>query len=169
MQNRLKRSYRVASELARNDQFAGAIDFSDLTRLGEHVLGADGAIEVEFAFVKNDFDHPLLRGRVRASLQVECQRCLEPMKLDIDQALELLIDASDADIEAYDTDSVYTDQGYLDLFEIVEDELMLAMPLIHKHSETDCNPYWQPQDSTELSAEPVNTPFAALGALKGTD
>jgi uncharacterized protein len=91
------------------------------------------------------------------------------MKLDIDQPIELLIDASDADIEAYDADSVYTDEGYLDLFEIVEDELMLAMPLIQKHPDTDCNPYWQPQQSAELPAETVNNPFAALAALKGTD
>lgn len=169
MQGRLKRSYRIASELARNDEFEGSIELSDLPRLGEQVIDTDSAIVTRFRFGRNDFGHPMISGQVGANLKVECQRCLEAMSLPIDQPFELLIDASESDTDGFALDSVYTQDGYLDVFETVEDELLLALPIIQMHENLNCNKYWKPEDAPTVPAEPVNNPFAVLGTLKGTD
>jgi uncharacterized protein len=168
MQGRLKRSYRVAAELSRNDEFEGTIALTEFDRLAQQALASEGQAAASFAFGRSEFGHPLIRGQVQASVTVECQRCLEPMALALDQKFELLIDADDEAIESCALDSVYTQDGYLDVFALMEDELLLALPIVQMHDDQSCNKYWQP----EAEAEPptvADNPFAVLNALKGTD
>ena len=168
MQGKLKRSYRVTSELGRRADYRGSIPLGSLKRLADQLLNADGEVRVGFEFVKNRFDAALIRGHLATELQVECQRCLESMTQQRDQSFELLIDASDADDEAFGLDSVNTEDGYLDVFTVIEDEIILSLPIIMMHEESSCNRYWQPETESVTAAEKDN-PFAVLAALKATD
>jgi uncharacterized protein len=167
MQGRLKRSYRISNVVGRHETFAGDIPLGEMPRLGEMLLDGNGSVRVEFEFANNDLSLAVIRGQFAASLRLTCQRCLEPMDLAIDQPFELLIDASDEDSEAFDLESVNTSDGMLDVFEVIEDELLLAIPIIVMHEDASCNPHWQAETgNTEVEAA-KNNPFAALEALKG--
>ncbi len=168
MRDKLKRSYRVASELGKRAEFRGAIPLASLTRLAEQLIDDGGEIQVRFEFVKSRFETALIRGHLATELQMECQRCLEPMSLQLDQAFELLIDASEADAESFGLDSVTTEDGYLDVFTLIEDEIILSLPIIVMHDESSCNRYWQPE-TDPISAAERDNPFAALAALKAED
>ena len=168
MQGRLQQTYKVARELVNNAYFQGEMSLSQMSRLAELILAdqQDPRIEVTFEFGYNVYGFASLKGHYKVQLDVECQRCLAPMVYPIDQDFELLIDASDDDIEALQIDSVYTQDGYLDIFEVIEDELILALPIVMMHEDRYCNEYLQ----REPTAEPVakeNNPFAVLEALKG--
>ena len=80
----------------------------------------------------------------------------------------LMIDASDEMVEHSSDDTLYSDGGYIDISEVVEDELILALPLVATHEDTACNENWQ---VAELQAEtPIReNPFAVLQQLKTTD
>ena len=167
MQGKLKRTYRTSSELTRKADYIGEIRHSDMPRLQSLVVPDDGVANVTFAFGFNLLNHAVIRGQYTTELMVECQRCLEPMPFSIDQGFELLIDGTEEDIESFQLDSVYTSEGYLDVFEVIEDELILALPLIMMHEETSCNTYWQ-SEPEEAPIEEKDNPFAVLETLKGT-
>ena len=54
----------------------------------------------------------------------------------------------------------------LDGLELLEDELILALPLVPRHEPVCPNPLPLPVDELELE-EPAPNPFAALAALRG--
>ncbi len=168
MQGRLQQTYKVTRELGNNAYFEGNMSLSQMARLSELVLASEGVIPVTFEFGYNAFQHASIKGHYEAHLNVECQRCLEPMELVIDQDFELLIDASEEDIQSFELDSVYSTDGYLDMVEVIEDELILALPIIMMHENTNCNKYLQAAPDEEPPVE-TNNPFAVLQSLKGTD
>ena len=81
---------------------------------------------------------------------------------------QILASISDEDIQTLQMDSVYSVEGYLDMYEVIEDEIILSLPLVAMHADESCNPYWQ-SDSVEDQVVEKNNPFAVLESLKGQD
>jgi len=101
---------------------------------------------------------------------MECQRCLTPVDvpLEVDRAFRFVADEATA--EALDDES---DEDLLamsrefDLHELIEDELLMALPVVPKHDEC---PSVVPLASSDDDFEEANAdkpnPFAALAGLK---
>ena len=173
MRDKLRKSYQVQKEVAQKSCFAGQVALSELKRLGELIpLEGAGAqernIEVNFEFLRNEFDVPMVAGRLQASLELECQRCLQPLEYPMVVDFRLMIDASDEMVEHSSEDTLYSDDGYIEIEEVIEDEMILALPLVAMHEDTACNENWQ---VAELQAETPRreNPFAVLQQLKTTD
>ena len=173
MRDKLRKSYQVQKEVAQKSCFAGQVALSELKRLGELIpLEGAGAqernIEVNFEFLSNEFDVPMVAGRLQASLELECQRCLQPLEYPMVVDFRLMIDASDEMVEHSSEDTLYSDDGYIEIEEVIEDEMILALPLVAMHEDTACNENWQ---VAELQAETPRreNPFAVLQQLKTTD
>jgi len=169
MQGKLQQTYKLSRELGNNAYFHGDITLAQMPRLSELVLMQQATIPVTFEFGYNAYHKPSIKGHYKASLNVECQRCLESMVTVIDQGFELLIDATEDDIQSFQLDSVYSTDGYVDVFEVIEDELILALPIIMMHEDTNCNKYMQTATTDEEPSAETNNPFAVLKTLKGTD
>ena len=96
------------------------------------------------------------------SLPQTCQRCLEamPVAVQVDRRFRFVADEATALAEDDDCEEdVLAMSGEFNAFELLEDELLLAMPLIISHA--DC----QPPASTAL-IDDLPHPFAALAGLK---
>ena len=106
MQGRLQQSYRVSRELDQHARFDGTIPLSKMPRLSSLIIANETDIEVKFEFASDAYQHPSIRGSYRAQLNAQCQRCLEPMDFTVEQEFELLIDASDEEVQAFQVDSV---------------------------------------------------------------
>ncbi len=168
MQGKLQQSYRVAREIERNALFEGRIALSQLPNLRDLLLEDAEAdpVSVRFEFRRTPWGARSIRGHIEGRLPMTCERCLQPMELPVDQDFELLIDAREED-DRSGLEVIRSDDGWLDLYALVEEELMLGLPLIRRHDDVDCNRYWKPSaDTGEAEAENDN-PFAALAALKG--
>ena len=173
MRDKMRNSYQVQKEVAQKGCFEGEIALSELKRLGE-LLQLDDAgvagrnIALNFDCLRSEFDVPMLAGRLQTSLELECQRCLKPLEFPMDVDFRLLIDASDELLSQSSEDTLYSDAGYIDIAEVVEDELILAIPLVAMHEDTACNENWR---ASELHAETPrkDNPFAVLQQLKTTD
>lgn len=166
MQCKLQQTYRVSQEIGRNSFFKGCLKLSQVPRLASLVNTNDAEIEVIFEFTLNEYRNASIKGHIETNLTLQCQRCLEPVIQFIDLDFDLLIDSSDIEIKSFQQETVYTDEGYLDMFKLIEDELMLALPLIMKHEDSSCNPYLL-SGSEDSPVVTTNNPFAVLGSLKG--
>jgi uncharacterized protein len=109
---------------------------------------------------------PTLQLVAEAMVSVECQRCLQPMAvpLQVDRRL-FFVEGEDA-AAALDTDSeddVLTLEPAIDLRALIEDELLLALPLVPRHEACP-----EPLPLREEDPAPEREhPFAALAAWKG--
>ena len=102
-----------------------------------------------------------------ARLQLECQRCLGPSAHMVQVKRSFLFVVGEDAAAAIDADSehdVLALTQTLDLRELVEDELLLSLPLVPRH-ETCPEPLLAPSDSAVAGQEAPN-PFAALASLK---
>lgn len=173
MRDKLRRRYQVQKELARKGYYEGAVALSELSRLGEllnpvDVARAERWIALKFEFLRNEYDVPMIVGQLRASLELQCQRCLQALDMPMELEFRLMIDASDELVRDSSLDTLYSDDGFIDLYEVVEDELILAIPLVALHEDAACNEYW-PASATEPEPAAEENPFAVLRQLKTTD
>lgn len=109
--------------------------------------------------------------RVKACLQLECQRCLGPVAWPIDTRTRLqLVSASALEADVHDLDAQedmverIADSHRLDVQALVEDELILGLPYVPMHEKC-------PSLSKHAASEPGDdekrpSPFAVLGNLK---
>jgi uncharacterized protein len=106
----------------------------------------------------------------RARLWRDCQRCLQPVALDLDVARALRFVRDEATAEALDAESeddVLVMPHRLDLHELIEDELLLALPLVPLHAECPVrlpsSAGFEADENLDLTAR---KPFAGLAHLK---
>lgn len=112
---------------------------------------------------------PWLHLHADAAVRLTCQRCLQPVEaaLAVQRSFRFVADEAEAERldEAADDEDVLAlpPRGRLDLLPLLEDELILALPLVPMH-EACPEPLPQPEDAPD--AAPAAHPFAALAALK---
>lgn len=102
-------------------------------------------------------------------VRLECQRCLQPLNeaLRVDRHLRFVAGEDEAArLDEDSEDDVLALVARLDVFELLEDELILALPLVPRHD--TCS---QPLDAVATTAPPVAdearpNPFAALATLR---
>lgn len=151
----------------RKEYLEGEIAVADLPRVAKESVDRFGAVRWSLQGGSNGLGHPQMVLSVAGSVQLLCQRCLTPFVFDIgsESVLILAKDEGSADeIEALLADEsieVIVGSRVLNVVELVEDEVLLAIPLSPKHDA--CPDQLVPgasQDAMPLS------PFAVLKNLK---
>ncbi len=104
------------------------------------------------------FHLPSLGLKIEAALPVLCQRCLQPMQLDLSLAYDYVVaEAEPAAFEGDDDIDWVEASREMNLNTLVEDELLMAIPLgpLHSHA---CKPLIR-------EGEQKPNPFAVLKDL----
>ena len=104
-----------------------------------------------------------------ATLMLQCQRCLSPLPVALDVHRRIrFVHGEDAaaQLDASSEDDVLAMTRALDLRALVEDELLLAAPLVPLH---DVCPEPLPGLGDEDAKIDVPSPFAVLAGLKRSD
>ncbi|MCB1758350.1 MAG: DUF177 domain-containing protein [Gammaproteobacteria bacterium] len=151
---------------------SGEVPLDALQRVADLLLQRSGNVEFDFRFSKDDNGRILIDGLVRADLVIQCQRCLEAMTLVVDASPQLAVieTAAEADRIPEACDPVFAEAGSLSIVDLIEDELLLAIPQVPMHAESDCEVDLAsisdpPPEQSENEAKTEN-PFAALSALR---
>jgi uncharacterized protein len=163
----------------RNGSVTATLPLSRLHRFAEHLLDTNGEVAVDLHFSHDEEQRPVLSGSLRTEVRVSCQRCMETLELELDCELALLVLESEAEVKALQSEDAELDalvmdpeQG-LDVLAVIEDELLLSLPLVPMHEEADCsealNAYQRKREVEESAAEPAQNPFAVLATLKRND
>lgn len=172
MSNRLPNSVDVWRMVTAKRVFEGSIAFDAMPRLKTLLADVAGQCNYEIGFDRNGQDQAFLDLSVTANLPLVCQRTLQHFDLPvvISQRLGLIRHEREeaALLEGYEPVLVPAD-GFLQVADIVEDELILAVPMVPMSDDglLEDQVIWQDADAAE---EPATTnPFAALSRLKKQD
>jgi uncharacterized protein len=154
----------------RRSDYEGVVMLEELSRLEQVVLDEAGEIAVT---VRCEFDEQglvVVRGKVSCKLHVTCQRCNGKLGLDLEQDFAYtpvgLGAESDNLPESYDVVEL-DEHGEINLRQLVEDELILCIPIVPMHDEASCSFSDKPQSFGEIEAEESKpNPFEILKQLK---
>jgi len=147
--------------------FEGTLPLAAMPRLKQVLMDAEGECRYELDFGRQPLGHNVLQVRVQAALPLQCQRSLERFlyAVDVDQSLGLIRDETQEAALPEGMEAVLIgDDGELHPADLIEDELLLALPVVPINPEA-------PELSPEWALEPDEpddkpNPFAALAALK---
>jgi uncharacterized protein len=109
--------------------------------------------------------------QVTADVSLVCQRCLKPMVMYIEAGSRVFLPHSEAAAERVpdDAELMIAPDGRLKMSELIEEDLLLALPFAPLHPEdARCGQRDEPAPSPDgTDDENVQRPFAALGDLMG--
>ncbi|MET0382673.1 MAG: DUF177 domain-containing protein [Burkholderiaceae bacterium] len=103
-----------------------------------------------------------------ADVVLQCQRCLSPLDetVRVDRRFRFVDDeATAAALDDEMEDDALALSPTLDLRELVEDEMLLALPLVPRHAQCP-QPLPTSFGDVEIVGSPAARPFAALAALR---
>jgi uncharacterized protein len=158
---------------AREVTLAGVVDPSKLLRFGAAIVAAKQPVVVNADFYRDEEKRYIVSVQVTAEVQGTCQRCLGT--LDQTLASSALLAVVWTDEQAAQLPPRYEPlvaEAEIDFWEVVEDELLLALPSFSYHSDTNCGAETGVQalgsEETAVSVSPErDNPFDVLKALKG--
>lgn len=130
----LKLTQRAAS-------LKGILQVQDLPRLLQCLSDeVDSDIAVEVNFGRDDEGRRFMTGNLSASLPLLCNRCLQTMNFQVDTDFRLVFVWNDEQAVALpkSLEPVYLQEDGNDLYETLEDELLLCLPLSPLHPEGEC-------------------------------
>lgn len=149
----------------------GVIAVAELPRVADFALDKSSEVKVELEFGVDEEKHRVISGQALCALKVTCQRCLEPVEVSLDAGINLAIvwDEERAKQLPKTLDPLILPEGPADLYEIIEDELLLNLPMVSYHDE-DCIDQTSFGDEVAAVAEaaPSKNPFQVLEQLKGS-
>jgi uncharacterized protein len=118
-----------------------------------------------------DRGRPRLQGNCSAVVTLVCERCLAPVALDTAGAFDLVVVDRIEEADGYGADQpvVVAPKGQLDIAALIEDELILALPVIPTHDDTDCDGGQRQFGPAGEAAPARDNPFQALESLKRDD
>jgi uncharacterized protein len=150
--------------------FNGTLPIAQLNRLGEVLAAPDGDITYELDFGRDEFGVAYLALRAEAPLTVICQRTLEPFVLPVslDTRLGLITEERDeAGLPPGYEPLLVQEDGRVELASVIEDELLLALPLVPVNPDSTLpDDIAGPEPDEEPEQERSENPFAILGGLK---
>jgi uncharacterized protein len=162
-------------------KWSGQLPLSRFVRIAREAVGSidDQLINIDCKLSMDAYHRIVwLDGHAETNVSMQCQRCLEPVVMNFVSDFHLALVDDESLIERLDEDAdfivlgeseatvkgTYDAPATADLLSLIEDELLLLMPLSPKHD--SCAHKHQPAVE-ELVEEKRDNPFEVLAALKG--
>ncbi|MCK3658347.1 hypothetical protein A4G18_06420 [Pasteurellaceae bacterium Pebbles2] len=151
--------------------YEGYYVVSQLSRLAGSVVKVLSDAQVRLSFFIDPQKLVVMKGQATVEVELECQRCKEPfvqtLSCDFCYSPVANLDQADELPEIYEPIE-FNEFGEIDLLGIVEDEFILMLPIVPRHSSEHCEVSVAEQVfgalPDELAKKP--NPFAVLASLK---
>jgi len=146
----------------RGGELSGEVPVAELPRMTDLLADSEGKICYVLRGLAGKDGNPLLELKVDGVCNLRCQRCLNALTYPIKLVSRLRLvndgDVDNTDIEDDEADSIPAEKR-LDILALLEEELLLSLPIAPKHGLGEC----------QIAAEGLNrsnNPFAVLAGLK---
>lgn len=160
------------SSLSRVDMLApvsyqgeGFIQLADFPRLlaESATVGRGDGFDCQIVGWHRD-DRPFMEVKIRGRIAIACQRCLDPMALELEIQRTYVFFRSEGEADEFpmdrDDEEAMVASTHFNLLEAIEDEILLALPHAPKHPVGQCQ-----LRQVEADLEKPN-PFKVLKNLK---
>jgi uncharacterized protein len=137
---------------------------SHLMRVRERLASDVGSLDWSVVGGVSSSGESALHFELKGMLTVACQRCLEPIQLDLNIKSKFILVKDESEIPLEDEEM--DDKDYLvasaefDVMQLIEDEVLLAIPYAAMHDVKDC------PAKDRLSELKAPNPFASLKDFK---
>ena len=160
--------FRLANQ---GETLKGQLALGRMQRLMGMVEGVEGDINVTLAFSVDDNRMRYVDEHISTALKLVCQRCMDEMVFSIDLKMQVGFVLSDEQAKHLpeEYDPLVVEDDTVVLADLVEDEIILALPLVAMHETDECNKGSSDMKNTsesEIEMEPRENPFAILKSLK---
>jgi uncharacterized protein len=153
----------------RQADVAFEIPLSRLPRVQAQIAGAAGSVR-GIAHFSREASYRVARVELEGEAELVCQRCLAQLiwPVEGDARVVIVANESDADRVPEDVETVHAPDDRIRVADLVEEELLLALPLVPLHEDpADCRRQ-EEVPAPEVEAAPVQEtqrPFERLGEL----
>jgi uncharacterized protein len=163
----------VRKAAGRGVSVRGTLKPLDLPRFRSLLADDDGAVQAELSFSRDEENGYIIRLALTAQVVVTCQRCLErlPITLACENTLGVVWTDEQAAHLPRHLEPLIVEEEACRLWEVVEDELILALPPFSYHDTEECQQILSRFNADQ--APPVETvavdkpnPFNVLAQLK---
>ncbi|MFT7560339.1 MAG: hypothetical protein ACI93R_002257 [Flavobacteriales bacterium] len=146
--------------------FQRFLEGSDLPRLSE-VTDAVLSIMVDISFSYDWHHRKIVQGTVCADLELQCQRCLKSMVVQLESKVHLAVvkDEEQAGRLPKSVEPWFVEEDEGDLHAALEDEILLSLPLVPRHV-NECVSVTDMKFGEEIEESPTVNPFDVLAQLK---
>lgn len=150
-------------------ELRGEAAISEMPRLQDQLASPEGVVSYFLRGVRNEKGEALLELTLEGGCQLRCQRCLQALPYTI-STVSLLMPVPEAELqrslaeggdldEEDEVDRIPAD-AHLDVLALIEDEILLGLPLSPRHDFGIC------EAAAGSAFEGEQNPFAVLRELK---
>ncbi|MCC6067711.1 YceD family protein [Ferrovum sp. PN-J185] len=137
----------------------------DLLGLAEYLYSNSGVVDYTVKGFVNENNMPVIEVAVNAQLDLICQRCLGGLQSNVSSKTRLILVKDESNLpevedEIEGEDVIVTPQS-MSLIHLVEEEVLLALPITSVHDSEQCH-------RSDLNLDSANkaSPFQVLKNLK---
>jgi uncharacterized protein len=143
-------------------EISGEVPMAELPRMADLLTDLAGKVSYVFRGLIGRDGKPLLELKLDGVCNLRCQRCLKTLTYPIELVSILRLvsegELDESDIDDDEVDSIPAEKR-LDVLALLEEELLLSIPIAPKHENGEC------QITAECITRPMS-PFAILAGLK---
>jgi uncharacterized protein len=151
-------------DFARNGmELRGEVAMAEMPRLQDMLAEPEGQVSYVLRGRRDKNGKPVLELTLEGSCQLRCQRCLQSLAYPINMTSRLLpVPEGELDDSSPEEDGMdrIPAQASMNVLDLVEEEILLGLPLAPKHEFGACDA------ATESSPIPSRKPFEVLGRIK---
>lgn len=144
----------------------GELPLEEMERLKELICQNSGKALIDLSFGRDLLGYLYIQGSINAAFKVICQRCNAPMQMNLDIAVKVSPVLSDEEAEKLPKgyDPLLLTGDTISLITMVEEEILLGIPIVPKHSLKECKVKSSELQEFEEEEEKPN-PFRDLKKL----
>ncbi len=153
----------------RSATLEGELPLASLSRLCDPLAESSGAVHVRLRFERDERKSVVIHSELDVEVRMVCQRCLELVVLPIHSECNYAVVTEGANTQSLpkDYDVLEVGEDPLDLLALVEDELLLALPIVPLHDLDVCRPPVGLEEPPPGEDEVLRSnPFSVLAQLK---
>ncbi|XOD70248.1 MAG: YceD family protein [Sodalis sp. (in: enterobacteria)] len=150
--------------------YAAVYTAAQVTRLAKSVISVNSDVSATLSCVVNNQELPKISSQANVKVTLLCQRCNQPFEHKIQTTFTFSPFISNKQPHVFQKTheaSYFTDFCKLDLLEIIEDEIIISLPISPMHGFDQCEVSATEQVFGIIPAEVEKTnPFSMLVSLK---
>ena len=139
-----------------------------MPRLCESLYDHSGKVEVSIEFGRNEQEISFLNALISCNLQLQCQRCMEPYSFEITNKITLAMVRTEEEADALSKgyDSIVVNDDILVIQDLIEDELIISIPVVPMHPPKECKGLPVIDKSEQVAQTEKENPFKVIEFLR---